>query len=307
MLPFLRKNPAFVGIAVHHDRLSMLKLQQFRKKIYLQGFAIRELPAGSLVDGKILKLDHVIRVMKELAQKVGAIKCHAATALPVSQVINKRITMPPYLNDKERNIEIDTNLQDYFPGMNEPVNFDFIKPAQQETEWLLVAARAEQVATYTYAAQQAGIKVDIVDIDIYALARAICFAQAEQQLSMVINMDSASVQFFVLRHKKIMSSQSVMLDISDNEVQQIKFALQRFATHEEIVACDQIVLTGNSLWFNDIKRYLQEELQMTVKIPFPFQQINLSSDIELPTLTHHSSELLTAFGLALRGFATCSK
>lgn len=204
MLRFARaKEPTLVGLAMHQDRISMVKLKH---KNILEAFAIADLPQGWLVDGKINHVEEVVQLIRNLIIDFQAENCCAAIGLPVSLVISKRIKVAACLSDAERVADIKDNLPHYFPGIKEPLSFDFIplEENHEDDEVLLVAARSGQVDAYVSVAEQAGLKVRVVDVDIYALSRA--QASCDIKLSSQIN-----AQEFYLREPELLVALGLVL------------------------------------------------------------------------------------------------
>src|SRR5689334_7159334 len=141
------KHATYIGLAIHPERLSMIKLKQIKKQISIEGFASTVHQNG---------LDQALKqLIKENKVKQG----RAALALSASHVIQKRIKVPAYLNEAERAAEISLNLKHYLPGMDEPLYFDFfaIEKNEREVELQLIAARIEQVDTYIQLAKTVGL------------------------------------------------------------------------------------------------------------------------------------------------------
>ncbi len=167
---FCIRRSAYVGLAIHHERLSMIKLDR-KKQTVIEGFAAAAIPLEEWVHHP----HRLVPVVKRLAQTCKANRCFAALGLPSSQIMSKRIRVPAYLNDQERAAEIHSHLNYYFPEADEPLYFDFVQIEQheQETELKLVAARSKQVAAYARLIRSVGLALRVIDVDTDAAARGI--------------------------------------------------------------------------------------------------------------------------------------
>jgi len=301
MIPgFRTKQSAYVGLAVHHERLSLMKLNYIKKQIVIEGFASVSLPAGSLVDGKVHHPDPLRQAIQQWVEVNQAENCFAALALPVSQVINKKIRVAAYLNDQERHAEISSNLKFYLPGMEDRLYFDFfpVEKHEQEMELQLIAARAAQVETYLQVAQSAGLEIDVVDVDVYAIARSLaCISKNFQdEIMVLLDMDRLAAQLVLIKLGKVISVYPIVLESEEIILQQIKRGMQIFSA-----AVEKILLTGCLADSDKLQQILQAELKIPVQKLEGFKQVVIDADLNIIELNANISELLVAFGLALRG------
>jgi len=302
------KKSVFVGLAVHHARLSMIKLKQIKKDILIEGFATADFPAGYVTDGEPAQAASLSQMIKQLVRMSAAENCYAALALPASQVINKRIRVAACLNDKEREAEIGSNLKYYLPGINEPLNFDFVPIENQgnEVELQLIAARTKQVETYISAAKAAELKIKIVDVDVYAAARAICVAlppNKDDQIIVLLEIDILTAQLILLKNGKVISIYPIVMDAEDTLLQQIKRGMQIFSAAIQTANIEKILLIGHLPKLPPLKTILKETFAIPVHVFDTFHGVLLHPKLNVEKLNLHTSELLVAFGLALRGLA----
>jgi len=292
-----RKKSAFIGIAVHDDRISMAKLRQTKKKIVVEGFSIIPLPAGTIIAGKVNQAPLLWQTLKEWAQLNHAKRCFAALALPASQVIHKRIRVAACLNDFECEAEIAANLAQYLPGINEPLHFDFlpIKRDGQEVELQLIAARSEQVTMYCHAAYTAGIKVKSVDVDAYAITRAVNFILPSMSSGIILDMDITTAQFILLKDRKILAIYPLVLETGELLWQQIQRTLHFLSVTESVGLSKKILLTGELRQLTNLANPLRDECGLIVEtIDSLGEKLEITHDVTV-------SAGLTALGLALRG------
>ncbi|MEO8402282.1 MAG: pilus assembly protein PilM [Gammaproteobacteria bacterium] len=307
MKSFFRNNQAMrVGLALRQDQFSLIKLKQTAEKRSLESFASIDLPAGSIVDGKVNHHTQVLHAIKKLVDITESHNCVAAISLQASSVINKRITLPSYLNELECETELTTNLAYYFPGIQEELSVDFVRGEYDASEntALLIAARTEQINAYIFAAEQAELKIRVVDVDLYAIARAIYFANrfATSQRIAILDIDTNTAQLIVLLAKKIIFTHQVMIHSDDALAQQLKRALQLFSTATEQSSIEKIFLTGKVDLITHAKQLIEEELLLEAELANPFNYVESEPAISRDVLQRTAPEFLTAFGLTLRSY-----
>ncbi len=293
MIPaFYTKKKASIGLALHRGRLGMIKLNQMT----IEGLAIANVPAGCIVDG--------IQGIAEWVEVNEAKGCFAALALPASDVIHKRIRMAACLSDTEREAEIGSNLKHYLPGVNEPLYFDFIEIERQENEveLQLIAARAPQVESYVHAAKKVGLKVNRIDVDMYALVRAIHFFLSEKQRSevvIILDVDVDAAQLILLKNGKIISMYPIVMEAEEIVLQQIKRGLDVFSNIDPTRKIETLILTGCLSQLNKLKSMLETTLSLSINVLNSIQAISINSELNLEQLTTSMPEWLAAWGLTL--------
>lgn len=84
--------------------------------------------------------------------------------------------------------------------------------------------------------------------------------------------------------------------------QQVIRALQFFYASSVQHEVDQVILAGGSVTINGIAGYIAEQVDLPVVVANPFAEMALSNKIKPAALAADAPALMTASGLALRGF-----
>jgi type IV pilus assembly protein PilM len=169
---FIRqKSRALVGVDISASEVRLLQLKKRRRAFSVEKCGALPLPAGAVEDGKIKQLDSVQTVLKKLVTARQTQGAPAAMALPVSAVISKRVVIP---SAAVRTLSTE-QCQQYFPGVQDALCFDYAlvgKVDNNAAEIFLIAARLESLHQYLALAEHVDLKIKIIDVDTYALARA---------------------------------------------------------------------------------------------------------------------------------------
>lgn len=175
---FTPRTPPLIGTDMSSSSIKMVELSETSKGVYrLERYAIEPLPKSSVVEGNINDLDAVSNCLKRCHQKLGAHIKNVALALPNAAVISKRITVPAGQSEEELEMQVETEANQYIPFLLEEVNLDFqvLGPAAnnaEEVEVLIAASRKEKIEDRIAAAEAAGLKVSVMDVDLYAAQAA---------------------------------------------------------------------------------------------------------------------------------------
>jgi type IV pilus assembly protein PilM len=113
------------------------------------------------------------RAWKRLGSRIK----NVALALPSSAVITKKIVVPAGLREDELEFQVETEANQYIPFALDEVNLDFQVVGQapsgpEEVEVLIAASRKEKVEDRVAAAEAAGLKPIVMDVDSFAMQAA---------------------------------------------------------------------------------------------------------------------------------------
>lgn len=291
------KSPCSVGLAINTSEIHLLKLQINASAISIEQYAM----------ASFSQPEEIVSCLKKLADQLQLRKIPVAIALPNHCVISKRLKLPVYLCEADYEAEITEHLNQYLPGMDEKFCFDFIQLEKQQEDFqevLLFAARQSQLTPYVEMVNQSGLFVKLVDVDLYALARAAQWSL--RQISLVpryVGLLSGSdfLQFSLLDKNQIIFSQP----LSSNDVEKnFPEILQQITKILQVksISMDQIgylVLAGEIF----LKESVLERLRNQSAIPL--HQVDLSKIVyqgDKDYLQTMSPRLLVSFGLALNGY-----
>jgi len=175
---FTESTPPLVGIDISSTSVKMVELAKDSRGGYkLEAYAVAPLPVDAMVDGNVADIGKVADAIKLAWKTLGTREKHAALALPSSAVISKKVLMTADLREEDMEVQVEAEANQYIPFPLDEVNVDFqiIGPAPNnpdEAEVLIVAARKEKIEDRVAAAEVAGLKVTVMDVDSYATEAA---------------------------------------------------------------------------------------------------------------------------------------
>jgi len=180
-LDFLQtKTPPLLGVDISASAVKIVELSESPKKdgYIVERYAIEPLPKDAVVDGNINNLDAVSESLGRALKRMGTRIRNACLALPAAAVITKKIFLPSGLREEDLEYQVEAEANQYIPFAMDEVNLDFqvIGPAPgntEEIEVLLAASRKANVEDRVAAAQAAGLKAVVVDVEPYAAEMAL--------------------------------------------------------------------------------------------------------------------------------------
>lgn len=173
------KKQGLLGIDISSSAVKLIELKRKKNKQYqIESYAVVPLPEGASDEDSIALAEPVADCIKKAVKDSRTKLKSCCLAVPASGVINKIITIPEDLPENEQEIHVRLEAEQYIPYPIEEVHIDFevqgpAPHAHGMLEVKLVATRQENVDIRVSAAEMAGLKVDIVDIESYALERVI--------------------------------------------------------------------------------------------------------------------------------------
>ena len=207
---FNESTPSLIGVDISTSAVKMVELSSSGKGSYrLEGYSVAAIPKDAIVDGNVTGLEQVSDAIKLAWKILGSREKRAALALPSALVITKKMLMAADLRETDMEVQVEAEANQYIPFPLDEVNIDFqvIGPAPNnpdEVEVLIAAARKEKIEDRVAAAEDAGLKVTVVDVDTYATEAAYSLVSSQlpnagnDQTVMVVDIGAAMMHINVL-------------------------------------------------------------------------------------------------------------
>lgn len=168
------KSKALVGLDISSSAVKLVELAEAGgNQLRLERYAIEPLPRDAVTDGNISSLEAVADAIRRAWRRMGASTKQVALALPSAAVITKKIALPAGLRELDMEAQVESEANQYIPFAIEEVNLDFqvLGPAAtgpDEVEVLIAASRKEKVEDRVAAAEAAGLKAAVMDVESFA-------------------------------------------------------------------------------------------------------------------------------------------
>ena len=211
---FNDSTPALIGVDISTSAVKMVELSASGKGAYrLEGYSIAAIPKDAILDGNIVGLEQVSDAVKLAWKLLGSREKRTALALPSAAVITKKVMMSADLRETDMEAQVEAEANQYIPFPLEEVNIDFqvIGPAPKnpdEVEVLIAASRKEKIEDRVAAAEDAGLKVIVMDVDTYATEAAYSLVAnqlpnaGKDQTVMIIDIGAVMMHINVLQDNK---------------------------------------------------------------------------------------------------------
>ncbi|MCB6182553.1 pilus assembly protein PilM [Leeia sp. TBRC 13508] len=167
------KLPPVIGVDISAASVKMVELNKSGNGFSIERYVIEPLPKDSMSDGNVSNYEAVTDAIKRAWRKLGSRTKNAALALPAGAVITKKITVPAGQKDRDLEMQVESEANQYIPFALEEVNLDFqvIGPspaAPSEIEVLIAASKKEKVEERVSVAEAAGLRAIVMDVESFA-------------------------------------------------------------------------------------------------------------------------------------------
>jgi type IV pilus assembly protein PilM len=213
---FQTKVPALIGVDISSTSVKLVELAETGKGTYrLERYTIEPLPRDAVTDGNIVNMDQVSEGLRRGWKRLASRNRNAALALPAAMVITKRIIVPAAQKEEELELTVEAEANQYIPFALDEVNLDFqiLGPAPNSTdevEVLIAASRKEKVEDRVAAAESAGLKPMVMDVESYATQAAFeliaptLLANGRDQNVALVDIGAHATHLYVLRNNQFL-------------------------------------------------------------------------------------------------------
>lgn len=173
------KPSAMAGIAIQPENIHLVQLKKVRKGYLIERVRRYELPSAIFSAGKITAFAELQTKLSDMVHAEGLRDMKAAVCVPSNQVKMQQITMPAGLSESDIEAEISAHVYRALPQKSDALAIDFrVRPAEKpdDVQVFFAAARREYIERYQACVEAAGLQVAMVDVDIFALLRAVRYA-----------------------------------------------------------------------------------------------------------------------------------
>lgn len=290
---------SIIGLDIQPHELRLIQLRKTNKGFWAEKAAIIKMPDEIFADSKIRNWDGLRQVLAESVQELDLTGAATAINLPVNLVRMQRIQVPIGISDVAIMDEIKIQLERDFPGLGDSLSIDFkiIHPSEPGyLQVFFVVTRQEYVSQYVNCINSTGLKVKIVDVDVYALKRIFNIVPSHHAgeicaLACHVNL-KASLMIFT-EYEIIFHRQWD----SENESEfaaQLKNQMQIFLATFSDKKISTLMICGNDL------QEINVGWDFEVQYPSPFASIKLSQTLKQQINQENFPSFLVACGCAMQ-------
>jgi Tfp pilus assembly PilM family ATPase len=251
----------------------------------------RRLPANIFADGKIREWGIVHSVLDDVVREAGWAGMAAAIQLPANLVRMQKMQIPYGMKNDAILDEIKLQVERDFRGMGGALSIDFHVDSCKEAGFSQVyfaVTRQEYVTQYVDCIHAAGLKVKMVDVDLYALKRLFAHVIPGEEINAMLCEMESEVLLVISDCHEILFHHQWKAEGEDELYAELKNRITTFQAMfpdkkiKKLMVCSQYQIHFNG----DIE----------IEYPDPFSVISFKQEIKCENLSGY----LIACGLAMR-------
>lgn len=333
-----------VGLDIDSDVIKLLRITTSDSKHKVESFAIATLPTGAIVKNEIKDYNSVSTILKDMFKQCRLNNSNIALAIPRSSAIIKNVTIDSRLNETEIESRAWIEANRNFPELVGDIYLDFniLGTSTQDPSQLdliLVACRKEQINPYLELLRQCNLVTKIVDVNCYALERALSIlthqlppsgavallnlnftlstliVTHEDQLiyahdhsydgSRLMNQIQKFLQDNVKKTNPAEVEQIVMIDpiyadiLKENLSSHLRHTMHFFYSSRPNISIQKIILAGDCATIPNLSAFIRQETNIDTVVANPFENMTFASDINIEKIKTYAPTLMLCCGLAL--------
>ena len=308
----------FIGVDISQQAIKVVELSRSRGKFMLQGYAIEPLPAGLTGHQTGAESKSVAQALQRALEKAAVVTSNAIVGIPDGQVICKTLEVEAGLNEIELELHVRLEAEQHIPYALEDVAMDFevqgfssSHPGRINVQ--VAACRQEALEWHRCVLTSAGLTPRVVTVQAHALARGVEVMApnvALQDAVAVLDLAPRAISLSVVCQGQVIHSRELRLEpeaaeqhgfektISGHLERELELLAQ--SGIEETIA--MIILAGEAATTPGLRQCIETRLGTPTRTANPFSTMSLEPALAPEALLCDAPVLLTACGLALRGF-----
>jgi type IV pilus assembly protein PilM len=176
VLGLSKKNRALLGVDVSTTSVKVLELGRSGSGYAVESYAVEPLPDGAVVDKEFRDAGALGQALARAVKRSGSRLKHCAMAVSSSIIIARTLRLSSKLSEVELEGQVKVEADQFIPYNLEDVSLDFQILGDNETnpgmlDVHVVASRREHIDSRVAIAEAAGLDLQLVDVEAYAVER----------------------------------------------------------------------------------------------------------------------------------------
>ncbi len=288
-----------LGLDIQATFMRLLQIKNTRQGWLVEKMVESKLPVDIACEGKITRWDILEEVLANWIAELGVAGMPVAIHIPSQLVHRQRLSVPEGFSTQEIMAEIRVKMQRDLPGMQDELSIDFSEMSttnKNEREVMFAVCRREYLLRYQQCIEASGLRVKIIDVDAYALLRAITADEilADQESVFFLHLTPESATLSVFHRQELMFYQSWYS--AQDCLLQLSSTLERCQAIAPTLMFDKLLVVAPDFLTNCLMQDPIWHGQIVCINPFVSLSFAKSIDLAFANLSGY----LIALGLAMR-------
>jgi type IV pilus assembly protein PilM len=211
------KPKSLVGLDIGSHSIKVVEFKHHKKRYELKNFGVAQLPPEAIVDGVIMDSSLVAESIRNLFANLKIKNKSVATSVSGHSLIVKKIPLPTMTED-ELEEQIQWEAEQYIPFEIDEVNIDFqilgpLPDEEGQMGVLLVAVKKDIINDYTAVIAEAGLNVQVVDVDSFAAENLfeVCYPEALESTVVIIDIGAGIMNINIVKDGVSIFTRDIMM------------------------------------------------------------------------------------------------
>ena len=313
---FRNARQRYLGVDIGLHAVKVVELSRSRGTFQLESYGIEPLAAVLMDDLTRVDPKSAAQALVKVLGAASVVARNTVVAVPDTQVICKNLELDAGLSEDDLELYVRLEAEQYIPYALDEVALDFevmgcVENNPERLNVLLVTCRQQTLDWYEAVLSLAGLKARVIAVQAHAVARAVealtPYATGLQAPGAVAVVDFAphTTLLSVVQQGQVLYSRELLFgcDALEDEafnsiaLQHIRRGLEPF-----VEPLASLVLSGSAASRSGLSEWLEAQLGVHTQVANPFALMSINPLLTPQTLLCDAPMLLTACGLALRGF-----
>ncbi|MCD8512396.1 MAG: pilus assembly protein PilM [Nitrincola sp.] len=317
---FGKKSSGWIGIDIGSSSVKLVSMSSSGSQRQIDAYAIVPLPPTAVIDGNIEEVSVVSSAIQRGLKICGGKYTAAVVSVPSSAVITKKMQVSNLFVGIELEEQVRIEADQFIPYPLEEVSLDFevIGPVKKDhnfNEILLVACRKANAESREDAVTSAGVKCEVVDVDIYAMERLLPLIDQvmDNKLIAIVDVGASTLSLNVFQNQEVVYNREQAFGGNDlsqainqqhgMSMEEVDLALRENSLSQEIL--DGMVVPFTNTVIQQVSRALQ--FFYSSGVHGQLSKVYLCGGASnLPDLAHKASDELDMACEVLNPFKNCS-
>lgn len=318
---FSKQRQRFLGIDLGSQAVKVVELRRQCNGFELESYAIEAMPTTGALYQTGPEPISVAQALINALRKAGVQASNVVTALPDTHVICKAFEVEAGLTEDELELQVRLEAEQCVPYSLEEAALDFevqgyCASNPECVEVLLVACRLEELEWRQAVLLSAGLTVQVMDVQSHGLARSVERMMDSNRYALqhtpvaVVEFSAATTMLSVHQQGKVIYARELLFGpasqapsaFNAGAAEHLGRGLELFSQSAAGAEVGAIVLCGVAPSMPQLRCQIEHSLGVPTHIGDPFAGMVLNPKLALDALLCDAPLLLTACGLALRGF-----
>lgn len=193
-------SPTQIGVSIGTSSIKIAEVKKTGKTYSLVHFGVAQLPDEAINNREIVNHMAVVDAVKGLVSQLKIKGRSVVTSLSGASVIVKKLLLEPTSN-KDLNEAILWEAEQYIPFDINEVAYDYQvmnkNGPEGKMEIMLVACKRQLIESYQAVLQDAGLKPNTVDIDVFALQNSFEFNYPPENPTALVDIGASSLKLVI--------------------------------------------------------------------------------------------------------------